>query len=141
MFKNNMKFTRVSCWIDSKIGNSGIKHQHPWHFYIVSTAGDYHKVFNFVELHIFKSLKLFHRVSFHPCNPLLTGNGVEKQCFVVLNVQLQEKLRFRTFYWLLKRLYTAFYLEQHYQQVEIFACPSNKHVIHGLELKQSKTVY
>ena len=50
----------------------------------------------------------------HPCDPFLrnnrnmTGNSVQKHGFVLRNVKLQVKLRFKTFYWLLKLLYTAF---------------------------------
>ena len=49
----------------------------------------------------------------HPCDPFLiinrsvTGNSVEEHCFVALNVKLQVKLRFKTFYRLLKLLYTV----------------------------------
>ena len=52
----------------------------------------------------------------HPCNPFLrknyTGYSVEKHSFVVLNVKLQGilRLRFKTFYWLVKQLCTDFNL-------------------------------
>ena len=35
-------------------------------------------------------------------------NGVENQCFVVLNIKLHVKITFKTFYWLLELLYAAF---------------------------------
>ena len=47
------------------------------------------------------------QLALHWCNPLLinnrnmNGNSVESYCFIVLNVELQVKLRFKTFYWLL----------------------------------------
>ena len=50
------------------------------------------KVFNAEELHILKSL--------------MTANSVRKQCFVVLHVKLQVKIRFKTFYLLLEVLYS-----------------------------------
>ena len=40
----------------------------------------------------------------------MTGNSVGNYCFVVLNVKLQVKFRFKMFYCLLKLLYTAFAL-------------------------------
>ena len=52
----------------------------------------------------------------HPCDPFFINNcnmirnSVEKHCFVVLNLKLHVKLRCKTFYWLLKLLYTVFAL-------------------------------
>ena len=52
------------------------------------------------------------QLAFYPCDPFLTnncsmtGNSVEK-CFVVLNVKLEVKLWFKTFYWLQNLLRTA----------------------------------
>ena len=53
------------------------------------------------------------QVAPHPCDPFLvnsdnmTGNSLEKHYFVVFNVKLQVKLRFKIFYWLLKLLPTT----------------------------------
>ena len=38
----------------------------------------------------------------------MSANKVEKQCFVVLNLKLQLKVRFKTCYRLLELLYSAF---------------------------------
>ena len=44
------------------------------------------------------------QLALHPCDPFLinqrnmTGNSVEKYCFVVLNVKFKVKCRFKTFY-------------------------------------------
>ena len=40
----------------------------------------------------------------------MTGNSVEKHCFIVLNIKSQIKLRFEVFHYLLKLVYTAFAL-------------------------------
>ena len=40
----------------------------------------------------------------------MSDNSVEKYCFVVLNVKLRVKLQLKTFYELLKPLYTGFTL-------------------------------
>ena len=40
----------------------------------------------------------------------MTGNSLENQCLVVLNVKLQVKPRFKILYGLLKLLFTAFTL-------------------------------
>ena len=53
------------------------------------------------------------QLTLHPCDPSLinncnmTGISIDKHCYIVLNVKLQVKLRFKTFYWLLKLLPTA----------------------------------
>ena len=51
------------------------------------------------------------QLGFHPWDPFLTNNhnmmidnSVEKNCFLVFNVKLQVKFRFKTFYGLLKLL-------------------------------------
>ena len=70
-------------------------------------------------------------------NRNVTGNSVEKHCFVVMNVKLEVKLRFKTFYWILKLSYTAFSLNTITNTAcfdEIFAYPSNECVIYGPEL-------
>ena len=52
----------------------------------------------------------------HPCRSFfidtrnMNANIVEKDSVVMLNVKLQVKVRFKTFYWLLELLYTAFAL-------------------------------
>ena len=44
------------------------------------------------------------QLAFYLCDPFLmnnrnmAGNSVEKKCLVVLNVKLEVKLRFKTFY-------------------------------------------
>ena len=44
------------------------------------------------------------QLALHWCNPFLinnrnmNGNSAENYCFIVLNVELQVKLRFKTFY-------------------------------------------
>ena len=67
--------------------------------------------------------------------------NVEKHCFVMLNVKLQVKLRFKIFYWLLKLLYTASFLNTNKNMACFpltFVYPSNKRVIYGLKLKSLK---
>ena len=91
---------------------------HLWYSFVVTIAGDYYKVFNAMEFHIFQLLKVKYSniACFLSMRPFLinnrntTGNSVEKHYFVLLNVNLQVKLSFKTFYWLLKLLYTAFAL-------------------------------
>ena len=63
------------------------------------------KVFNAVEFHILKSFKLFkysllfyHATYFFLNNHSMTANSVEKHGFVVLNIKIQVKIRFRTIY-------------------------------------------
>ena len=41
MFENNMKFTRVGCWINSEISNRD-KAPHSWYSYFVTIAGHYY---------------------------------------------------------------------------------------------------
>ena len=65
------------------------------------------KVFNAVKLHFLKLLFLkltFQiQVALHPCDPILinncsmTANSVENYCFIVLNVKLRVKRRFKIF--------------------------------------------
>ena len=67
----------------------------------------------------------------------MTGNGIEKHCFIVLNVKLHVKLRFKTFYWLLELLYTASAMNTTNKPAYFarnFAYPSNKRVIYTPEL-------
>ena len=98
MFQNNLKFTRADCWIELQISNRERKTQHSWYHYAVTIAGDYYKVFNAVELYIFKSLKV--NCSNKACsasmqsifnNHNMTGNRAEKYCSVALNVKWQVK--------------------------------------------------
>ena len=68
-------------------------------------------------------LKLTVQIHFalNPYNPFLitnrimTGNSVEEHRFLVLNINLQVKLGFKTFYWLLILIYNCFLFEYRYQ--------------------------
>ena len=105
MFKNNTKFTGQPVELTQKLATETVT-PHLWYFYVVNIAGDYYKVFNAVELHILKSLKVncSNTVSSLYMQPIFNkqlpydGHSVEKHCFLVLNVKLQVKLRFKMFY-------------------------------------------
>ena len=58
--------------------------------------------------------------------------ALKKYCVVVLNVKLQVKIRFKTFYWLLELLYTAFAFNGTIKTA-LFA--RSKRAIYGAELK------
>ena len=60
---------------------------------------------SYLKLIVQMQLVLYLCDQFLISNRNMTGDSVEKHCFVVLNVKLQVKLRFKTFYWLLKLLY------------------------------------
>ena len=112
---------QTACWFNSKISNRESK----------TTLMILYSYVTAIVVHYFRrrSLMLWNSTSsnhlkltvqiqlaLHPCDLFLindrkmTGNKVENYCFVALNVKLQVKLRFKTFYWLLKLLYTAFVL-------------------------------
>ena len=63
----------------------------------------------------------------------MAANSVEKHCYVVLNVKLEVKVRFETFYWLLELSPNAFALitvpNTRFTLLERLAYPSNKYVI------------
>ena len=111
MFKYNMKFPRVACSINSKITTD--KHTTLMIFLFS------HYCWSLLWWNYWRSLMLWNstcwsrlkwtveiHLAFCLCNPFvihnhnMTGNSVEKQCFVVLNVKLEVKLKFKTFYWL-----------------------------------------
>ena len=83
------------------------------------------------------------QLALHSCNPFLinnrnmTGNIIEKKCFVVLNVKLYVKLRFKAFFHF-KTCYIRFSprtpLQTRLNLLEIFAYPSNKRVTYWAEL-------
>ena len=57
-------------------------------------------------------------------NHIITANSVEKHFFVVLNVKLEVKIRFKKFYWLLELIYNIF----------AWKISTNKRVIYGLKM-------
>ena len=68
-------------------------------------------------------------------------SSVGKHCFVVLNVKLQVKVRFKTFYWLLELLYIAFNLKT---PQNVSFCSKSLHMVASESLNRnwiSKTVY
>ena len=123
IFRNIMKFNRSACWINSKISNRGSNNTLMMfvccHYCCSLLWGNYWRslimLWNSTSWSFLK-LTVPVEVPLHPWDPFLisncsmTGNSVENNCFVVLNVKLQVKLRFKIFYWLLKVLYTAFAL-------------------------------
>ena len=115
MLQTNMKFTRAAHWINSKISSRG-------KIFLCC-----HYCWSLLRCNYWRSLMLWNSASWsrlkvvvqvqvapHPCNPFLinsdnmTGSSLEKPYFVVFNVKLQVKLRFKIFYWLLKLLPTTF---------------------------------
>ena len=46
IYKYNMKFTRVACWINSKLSIRETKRPHPWYSYFVTTGSHYYGLFN-----------------------------------------------------------------------------------------------
>ena len=119
MFKYNTKFIRAAYWINSEISykdkNTTLmiflfcKYCLPllWCNYWRSLM-----LWNFASWSRLK-LTVQIQLAFYLCDPFsvnnrnIAGNSVEK-CFVVLNVKLEVKLRFKTFYWLQNLLSTAF---------------------------------
>ena len=121
MFKYNMKFIRAACWINSKISNRDqnttlmifLFCNYCWS----SLWCNYWKSSMFCNSTSWSHLKLTVQIqlALYLCNPFLinnckmAGDSLEK-CFVVLNVKLVVKLRFKTFRWLQNLLPTAFAL-------------------------------
>ena len=117
MFENNLKFTRAACWINSEITNGDnsitlviffcchycyqLLCCSYWRSLMLSNSISWSCIKSTVQIHL----------ALHPCdtffiNTLSTdANSVEKICNVVMNVNLQLKIRFKKFYWLLKVLY------------------------------------
>ena len=107
MFKNNMKFTRKACWINSKISHRNRNTTHDiltLSLLLVIIMVELLNVLNALELYFLKLLEVNCSNTAFPYNPFLknnrnmTGNSVGKKCFPVMNVKLQVKLRFKTFY-------------------------------------------
>ena len=111
MSKNNMKLTSTACWINSKISNR--ENSTTLMIFLCS-----HYYWSLLWYNYWRSLILWNSTSWshlkftvqiqlavYPYDLLLiinynmTGNSVEKHCFMVLNVKLQVKIRFNTFYW------------------------------------------
>ena len=108
-----MKFTRAACWINSKVSNrdnsitlmillcchycSSLLWCNYWRPLMLRNSTSRSRLKLTVQM----------KLSLYPCDPFLinsynvTGNKVEKHCLVVLNVKLQVKLEFKTFYWIL----------------------------------------
>ena len=121
MLNKNLKFTRVVCWINSKISNkdtnttlmiflfchncNALLWQNYWRSLMLWNPTSWSHL----------QLNIQMQLAFHPCDPFLIndynmmGNSVEK-CFPLLNVKLQVKLRFKTFCELQILLDTAFAL-------------------------------
>ena len=126
MFKYNTKFIRAACWINSKISykdkNTTLmiflfcKYCLPllWCNYWRSLM-----LWNFASWSRLK-LTVQIQLAFYLCDPFsvnnrnIAGNSVEK-CFVVLNVKLEVKLRFKKVLLTLKPVTYCFRLEHHYQ--------------------------
>ena len=119
MFKYNMESIRAASWINSKISNRD-KNTTLMIFLFCNYC------WSLLWCNYWRSLMLWNSTSWsrlkltvqiqlalYLCDPFLinnrnmAGNSVEK-CFVVLNVKLEVKLRFKTFCWLQNLLPTAF---------------------------------
>ena len=112
-FRNMTKFNRLACWINSKIRNrvsNNILMMFICCHYCCSLLwGNYWRslimLWNSTSWSVLK-LTVPTELPHHPWDPFLinnynmTGNSVENHCFIVLNVKLQVKLRFKMFYWL-----------------------------------------
>ena len=115
LFKNNMKFTRAACKINLKISNRDknttpimILFCHYCWWLLWCNYGGSLMLWNSTWSRLKLTVQI--QLAIHPCDPIfdkcnITGNSVEKHCFVVLNAKLQVKLRLnKMFYWLLKLL-------------------------------------
>ena len=106
MFKNKITFSRGAYWIDSKISS---RDNTTFMILLFSPLLVIILPWNSTSSSCLK-LTVQIQLALCPCNPFLinnhnvTGNNAEKHCYVVFNVKLQVKLRFKTFYWLLKLL-------------------------------------
>ena len=149
MFKYNTKFIRAACWINSKISykdkNTTLmiflfcKYCLPllWCNYWRSLM-----LWNFASWSRLK-LTVQIQLAFYLCDPFsinnrnIAGNSVEK-CFVVLNVKLEVKLRFKKVLLTLKPVTLLLSpwtpLPNRLVLLEIFVYPSNKRVLYGPEL-------
>ena len=97
MFENYMKFTREACWINWKISsrdkNTTLMIFLLYHFCWSSLWWNYWRSLIMWNSNSWSRLRLTVKIQFalHPCDPFLinnynmTGNSVEKQCFLVLN--------------------------------------------------------
>ena len=119
MFKYNMEFIRATSWINSKISNKdknttlmivlfcnycwSLLWCNYWRSLILWNSTSWSRL----KLTVQMQLALYLCDPFSINNHNVAGNSVEK-CFVVLNVKLEVKLRFKTFYWLQNLLSTAF---------------------------------
>ena len=111
MFKYNMKFNRTACLINSKISNidknNTLRISLFCHYYWSLLRCNYWTSLMQWNSSSWSRLKMTVQIqlALYPCDPFLinnrnmTGNSVQKS-FVVLNVKLKVKLRFKTFYWL-----------------------------------------
>ena len=145
MFKNNLKFTRTACWINSKISNRGSNTTFMIFMYCHCCCsllwGSYWRSLMLWNSTSWSYLKLTVQIqlALHPCDPFVITNcsmtdiSVKNYCFVVLNVKLLGKLRFKMFCWLLKLLYIALTLNTT-TNTACFAYSSKKCVVYGPEL-------
>ena len=105
-----MKFIRAAYWINAKLFNR-VTAAHSWYSYVDTIVVHYYAAiiegFNAVELHNFKSFicscwkkacSSSMWLIYYDRN--MNANGVEKECFVVLNVKLQVRIRFKRFLWI-----------------------------------------
>ena len=103
-----------------------------------------------MELHFLKLLFLkltFQiQVALHPRDPFLinncsmTANSVENYCFIVMNIKLRVKRRFKIFidFWNCYILLSPWApLPTRFVLLKIFAYPTNKSVTYRLELKRA----
>lgn len=138
-----IKFTRATCWIVSKISNSGnnIKllflccHYCGW-----LLCRNYWKYLTLWNSTSWSWLKLIFHIQFtiYLCDPYLinncivTGSSVGKLWPVLLNIKLKVKLRFGTFCWLLE-CYILFLpwtpVPVRLVLLQLSAYPSNKRAI------------
>ena len=120
-FKATWNSPEAACWINSKISNRDNNITLMiilWCHYYWSLLCNYWRPIMLWNSTSWSRLKLTVQVKlfFSPCDPFLVNNGnvtgksVEKHCLVVLNKKLQVKLRFKTFDWHLRLLYTVFIL-------------------------------
>ena len=106
MSKNDLKFTIATCWINSEISNRSN-----------STTLDILMLSLLLTIIILQLLKVFNdftswshlkstvqiHLALYPFDPFfinnlnVTANNVEKHCFVVLNVKLEVRIKFKTF--------------------------------------------
>ena len=119
MFKYNMKFIRAPCWINSKISS---RDQNTTFMIFLFCNYCWSSLWcnYWRSLMLWNSLTWSHlkltvkiQLAIYLCNPFLINNckmaaDSLKKCFVVLNVKLVVKIKFKTFYWLQNLLSTTF---------------------------------